>query len=211
MKRLTRNVAIHGGRLLLDALFATVRSERHGNGNFERFFNHEPAIFLVWHARLLPAAWFHRMEGLATLISRSADGEIIARLAEHWGYRVIRGSSSRGGHAGLREMVRVLRDGQSVAVTPDGPRGPKRKVKQGALEAARQTGVPILPVGAGTRRAWWFEGWDRFLVPMPFARVHFFYGAPVRVPVDARAEDLERLAHELEQALDALTEKADAA
>jgi hypothetical protein len=198
--------------MVLDALFATVRFEQHGDRAYERYMNSDQAaVFLVWHGRLLPATWFHRTKGLATLISRSGDGEIIARIAEHWGYRVIRGSSSRGGHAGLRAMVRVLREGQSVAVTPDGPRGPKRKVKQGALEAARQAGVPILPVGAGTKRAWWFEGWDRFLVPRPFARVHLFYGAPIRVPADAGTEDLERLARQLEHSLDALTEEADAA
>src|SRR5690606_8758609 len=132
----------------------------------------KPAIYLLWHGRLLPCSYYHRHHGLATLISRHRDGDYIAGVVQRWGFRTIRGSSSRGGAAALLQMERLLRDGVSLAITPDGPRGPRQKMKPGPLYAAQRAGVPVIPVTAGCSRAWWFEGWDRFMVPQPFARIH---------------------------------------
>ncbi len=141
----------------------------------------------------------------------SKDGEYIARVVQRWGYTVLRGSSSRGGSGALRSMVRVLRDGQSLAVTPDGPRGPRRKLKPGSLLAARMSGVPVLPTAAAATRAWWLGGWDRFLVPQPFARVRLVYGEPRTIPRDADDIELERIGGEIETEMNALTERAERA
>jgi lysophospholipid acyltransferase (LPLAT)-like uncharacterized protein len=123
----------------------------------------------------------------------------------------VRGSSSRGGAAALLQMVRLLREGVSLAVTPDGPRGPRQKMKTGPLVAAQRAGVPLIPVTAGTDSAWWFEGWDRFLVPRPFARIRMVYGQPMFVPAEADEAEVERLALELEGRLNGLTEQVDGA
>jgi lysophospholipid acyltransferase (LPLAT)-like uncharacterized protein len=196
---------------LLDAILGTVRFEVTGRERFAAGREQGPVIFMVWHGRLLPLTYLHRAEGLVALISRSADGEVIARVVEHWGYQVVRGSSSRGGTVALRELVRHARAGRSLAITPDGPRGPRQKMKPGALLAAQLTGAPLIPSAAGTARAWWFEGWDRFLVPKPFARIHVAYGAPVVVPRDADAAELARIGGAVEESMNGLVRAVDQA
>jgi hypothetical protein len=169
-----------------------------------------PVIFLLWHGRLLPLSWFHRTWKLVTLISPSRDGEYIAHVVGRWGYTVVRGSSSRRGGAALRELVRFVRAGRSIAVTPDGPRGPREKLKPGVLLVAQLTGCALVPVAAAADRAWWFEGWDRFLVPRPFARVRIAYGRPVRVRRDATEAELTEATSVLEDTLGELTARVEA-
>ncbi len=169
----------------------------------------DPYVVVFWHSRLLPIAFAYRGTGIATLVSRSRDGRMIAAVAERWGYRVERGSSSRGGTAGLRAVVRHLRARRRVALTPDGPRGPARVMKPGPLQAARLTGAPVVPVGVSAHPAWRARSWDRFLVPLPFARVLIRFGAPLPVPADATDEDLERLRALLEADLNELADRVD--
>lgn len=198
------------GQFLLDRLFGTARFEFEGAEHVRRLRDEgRPCIFVFWHGRLLPLAYAHRNEGVVTLISRSEDGEYIARVVERWGYLTARGSSSRGGSRALRELVRHARAGRSIAITPDGPRGPRQKFKPGAILAAQVTGLPLVPVAAGADRAWWFEGWDRFLVPKPFARIRVAYGAPVEVPADAGPGALEEYAQKLENELNRLLHEVD--
>ncbi|HWV57152.1 MAG TPA: lysophospholipid acyltransferase family protein [Longimicrobiales bacterium] len=199
-----------GGRQLLDALLATVRFEIVGELDFRRrALVGEPCIFVLWHGRLLPLTYLHRRQGIATLISPSADGEYIARVVRGWGYETARGSSSREGAAGLRQLLRWARDGRPLAITPDGPRGPARKMKPGAIIAAQRTGLPLVPVTAGTDRGWWVASWDRFLVPRPFARVRVAYGSPVCVDRRATESELEECALEVEATLNRLTDMVD--
>lgn len=198
------------GRLVLGALFRTVRFESSGEEHFRPLVEAgRPFIFVLWHGRLLPLAYRHRGEGHVGLVSRSEDGEYIARVLEGWGFGTVRGSSSRGGSAALRELVRHLRAGRTLALTPDGPRGPRQRMKLGALVAAQLANVPLVPVAAGARRAWWFEGWDRFLVPKPFARVRIAYGPPHEVPRTADPEELQERALRLEAELNRLLDEVD--
>jgi lysophospholipid acyltransferase (LPLAT)-like uncharacterized protein len=147
-----------------------------------------PFIFSLWHGQLLPLLWHHRDQGIAVLISEHRDGELVARLARSLGYRLIRGSSTRGGERALLSLVRELQDGQEVAVTPDGPRGPAFSFAPGALIAAQRSGASILPIAAHASSAWRLGSWDRFLIPKPFARVTVAYGNPAEVVApDARA------------------------
>lgn len=190
-------------------LMSTVRYETENEPEHGLRRAGSPLLGLCWHGHLLVFAYHHRHAGMATLISQSRDGEYIARVTERWGYTVVRGSSSRGGTGALRAMVRVLRTGRSLAVTPDGPRGPRRKLKPGALLAARLSGVPVIPTAAAATRAWWLGGWDRFLVPRPFARVRLVYGAPRTIPHDADDAELARIGGELEAEMNALTERAE--
>lgn len=169
-----------------------------------------PVMGVLWHGRLLPIAYYHRHQNLGTLISHHRDGDNIAGVAESWGYTTLRGSSSRGGGEAFAEMVRLLRCGTGVAITPDGPRGPRQKLKRGSIYAAQRSGAPIMPVSAAADRAWWFESWDRFLVPKPFARVHLAYGEPLYVPPEADEQELERLRELTEDRLNELTERVDA-
>ena len=180
------------GGALLSSLLATTRFEVSGAEHYANTWGAgQPVVFVLWHGRLLPCTYYHRQQRLATLISQHRDGEYIARIVGgRWGFEVVRGSSSRGGAAALRQIVRTLRRGTAMAITPDGPRGPREVMKPGALLAAQLAGVPVIPVAAGASRAWWFGGWDRFLVPKPFARIRLRYGEPLLIPRGASEEEV---------------------
>ena len=139
----------------------------------------QAAVYAVWHGQMLPVFYRHRHHGVTLLISSHADGGYLAHAAARWGYRVLRGSSTRGGLEGLWEAVRTLRAGGEIAVTPDGPRGPAFKAKRGAVLAARRARVPVVAVAARASRAWSLRSWDGFQIPKPFARIRIIYDAPL--------------------------------
>jgi hypothetical protein len=162
-----------------------------------------PVIYILWHSRILPLLYHRRGEGMALLISRHRDGGYLAALSEQWGYRVVRGSSRRGGEVGLLGLVRHLRGGGEVALTPDGPRGPAERMKPGALVAAQHAEALVIAAGARAGRAWRLRSWDRFCIPKPFARVEVTYSAPFGVaPGKAGLRDALAVA---ERALRAVT------
>ena len=135
-----------------------------------------PLVFMCWHEALLPLLWRHRRQRIAIVVSEARDGQYLADFAETIGYRLVRGSSTRGGARALLGAVRELEGGWSVAFTPDGPRGPHRELKPGVVAAAQRGGGLILPLHAATERAWRLRSWDRFMVPKPFAKVRISYG-----------------------------------
>ncbi len=130
-------------------------------------------------------------------------------MVEGWGYETVRGSTSRGGGAALRGLVKAARSGRSLAITPDGPRGPRQRLQPGVITAAQMTGLPIIPLAGGASRAWWPGSWDRFCIPKPFARVRVLYGEPRYVARDATAAELRRHAEELEAEMNAMIEEVD--
>lgn len=142
----------------------------------------EAAVHALWHEHLLPLAVLHRGEGAVALVSRHRDGEILSRVLEGLGYRTARGSSTRGGGSGLREMIRAGRDGVPLAFTPDGPRGPARTCKPGVIRAAAATGLPVVPTAAAASSGRRLASWDGFLVPAPGATVCVSRGEPIAVP-----------------------------
>ena len=199
------------GKYMLDALMATVSFRLQSAEPHKAIVSQgKGVIYTLWHGRLLPLTYFHRGQNIATLISQSSDGEYIARVVERWGYTAIRGSSSRGGSGALREMVKFARAGRSMAITPDGPRGPKQKLKPGVLLLAQLTGEPIIPMSASATRAWWVDArWDLFLVPKPFAKVYVRYAEPVYVPRNADESELNAIAANVEATLVRLTNETD--
>jgi lysophospholipid acyltransferase (LPLAT)-like uncharacterized protein len=202
-------IAAMGG-FLLDRLMATTRIRTEGDEHFRQFWDAgKPTVFVLWHGRLLPPTYHHRKQGVVTLISQHRDGEYITRVVDRWGYIAVRGSSSRGGMQALRELLRHLRSGRSLAITPDGPRGPREKLKLGPLLAAQRAGAPVIPTASAADRAWFFGGWDRFLIPKPFARLQIVYGEPVWIPRDIDEAGLQALAGEIERRMAALTRRAE--
>jgi lysophospholipid acyltransferase (LPLAT)-like uncharacterized protein len=158
---------------------------------------------VFWHGEILPIAWGHRGSGIAPLISTHADGEIIARIVEGLGYRTVRGSTSRGGARAVLEMTRLVADGITIAVTPDGPRGPRHEFAPGALVVAQRSGRPLMAVRASADRAWRLRSWDRHLVPKPFATVTYRYSEPRLIPAES-AREAEALAPEMARLLQAM-------
>lgn len=206
----TRAITGLGGGLLT-ALMNTTRFEVRGQQSYDEWWGAKrPAVYVLWHGRLLPCAYYHRNLGLATLISQHRDGDYIAGVVEGWwGFHAIRGSSSRGGTSALRQIVRTLKGGTAVTITPDGPRGPRQKMKSGPLLAAQMARVPLIPVTAGTDQGWWVGGWDRFLIPKPFSRIRMAFGEPMFVAPTADAAALDLATQELEERLNALTASVD--
>jgi len=198
---------------LLTSLLRTTRLELIAGHEWERdiLLARVPAVYVLWHGRLLPCSYFYRGLGFGTLISRNRDGDYVTRMIEGWGYRVIRGSSSRGAAGAQLAIVRALAEGTPVALTPDGPRGPRQKMKLGPLRAAQKAGVPIVPVAAGATSAWYFGRWDRFMVPKPFTWIPVAIGPPVTLPPDASATELGEIAVTIERDLDELTRIVDEA
>jgi lysophospholipid acyltransferase (LPLAT)-like uncharacterized protein len=166
----------------------------------------EPFLFVLWHEALLPLLWRHRKQGIAIVVSDARDGEYLANFAESLGYRLVRGSSTRGAARALLGAVRELEAGHPVAFTPDGPRGPRRELKQGVVAAAQRAGVRILPIHADADRAWRFNSWDRFMLPKPFARVRVVYGESF--PVGAGDGGLSRGLEETRVAMESVVERA---
>jgi lysophospholipid acyltransferase (LPLAT)-like uncharacterized protein len=192
---------------LIRMLRATVRLRYHGAGRVRAWeAAGEHFILAFWHRHLLLMPYGYRGRRISVLISQSRDGELIARTVARFGIDAARGSSSRGGLAGMRSLLRRAEEGWDLAFTPDGPRGPASAVQPGVVLAAAATGLPIQPVAVAASRARRLHSWDRFLVPLPFAAVHFVYGEPLAV---ARRGDLSAAARELEVRLIAAEAEAE--
>jgi lysophospholipid acyltransferase (LPLAT)-like uncharacterized protein len=164
-------------------------------------------ILCLWHNECFSLIHTKRHLPLMTVASRSRDGEYITGVLEHLGFTVVRGSSSRGGAGALLACVHMMKKyGLSPAITLDGPRGPRHKVKDGVLFMAHQTQAPLVPVRAFAQPCFRFKSWDRFELPLPFARLRLVYGDPYNIERDTLDErtlaeeraKLERLMRELE-------------
>lgn len=159
---------------------------------------------MLWHETLLPLLWHHRDAKAVIVVSQARDGQYLADFAESIGYRLVRGSSSRGAVGALLAAVRELEGRHIVALTPDGPRGPRRDLKSGVLAAAQRAGVPVIPVYAEARSAWRLDSWDRFVIPKPFAKIRVAYGRPLHIApgeaaLTAAAEQARRSMDEVER------------
>jgi len=168
-------------------------------------------IFCFWHRCTLPAGWYFRKFRCSILISRSFDGELIARTLGLLGYNSVRGSSSRGGAAGLMALRDVLAAGEPVVFTADGPRGPIYQTKVGPVKLAAMTGEAIGSFYLLPEHAWAMRSWDRFLVPLPFSRVVVSWARAVLPPAaDADGATLEAKRMELNDALERARMRAEA-
>ena len=167
-----------------------------------------PILFALWHGRMYLSIQQHRRQGIVTMASQSKDGEVIAEWLARNGYVVVRGSTTRGGGPGLREMVRHVRSGRHAALTVDGPKGPAHVVQLGIVQLARLTEGWILPITSASSRPRYLESWDRYLLPLPFSRNVVAYGEPFAIAAAVPDEEAER---RIAAALDAVTGEADLA
>jgi lysophospholipid acyltransferase (LPLAT)-like uncharacterized protein len=175
------------------------------------------AVLALWHDRLVLGSYFvsrhliRRGYPVTALVSPSRDGELAARTSMRLGARVVRGSSSRGAREGVRRLLREAAAGRGLVVIPDGPKGPRRVAKPGAVTVARLARAPVVAIGWAADRSWRLGSWDRLEIPKPFARVAVAVGAPIAVPREAGDEALARQTAALEAAFAALEEQATAA
>jgi lysophospholipid acyltransferase (LPLAT)-like uncharacterized protein len=165
-------------------------------------------IYAFWHSHLLMATWSFRNRGVYAVVSRSQDGEYLARLIAGWGYKLIRGSSSRGWITVYRQALQVLRQGEIVGITPDGPRGPAQAVNPGTVRLAMASGAEIIPVGVGYTDRKRLGSWDRFSVPRPFSRIVILFGRPYTLDPDLDDAGIRLAEQELERKLNAIVAMA---
>jgi lysophospholipid acyltransferase (LPLAT)-like uncharacterized protein len=151
-------------------------------------------IFAFWHSNLLPLTFIFRNCHVNAIVSRSRDGILAAYVAEKWGHAIISGSSHRGGSVALRQSLKVLKENGTVAITPDGPRGPKEIVKAGASQLAVMSGAPVIVLSVHPDRAWRLKSWDRFMIPKPFSKVTVHVSEPLHaktiISVNDRVEEV---------------------
>jgi hypothetical protein len=177
---------------------------------FGRWARGERVIVVFWHSRLLMMPIAAHGHPVCIMNSEHRDGEIATRAAARWGIRSVRGSATRGGVKGFLQLVRAYRDGWSLAVVPDGPRGPAGVAKPGVVHLAKATKAPIVPVSYAASRCRQLRSWDRLIIPLPFSRVVLVIGDALAIPETADGEELERQRMLLEGRLHELGRAAEA-
>ncbi len=191
-------------------LFLTVRREmiviHPGTSPYEDSKD-EKFLYCIWHDNILGPSFCGRSVKMAALTSLHGDGAIVATLLECVGITPIRGSSSRGGAAAVRGMMQAARD-MDITIATDGPRGPRRQVKEGIVYLASQTGRPIVPVAISASRAWHVRGrWTDLLVPKPFSKVWLLAGALIFVPSGLSRDEMTAYRDKVQQGMDDLNVK----
>jgi lysophospholipid acyltransferase (LPLAT)-like uncharacterized protein len=147
---------------------------------------------------------------IVAMISKHRDGALISRTVGYFGAISARGSTTRGGSAALKEMISAAREGRTLAITPDGPRGPRRVAQMGVVQAAQATGMPVIPAAFVAEWKKTLRSWDRFEVPLFFSRGIFAYGEPIMVPRKLSKEEMDEKRVEIENGLNGLIEETEA-
>lgn len=212
-KRIGKNESIRGALCWLVSLYIRLV---HATGRWQVVRGEIPAAFwdqnrpfilAFWHGRLLmmPKSW-RAGKPIHMLISQHRDGQLIARTVAHFGIRTAEGSSTRGGSGALRTMLKALKAGEYVGITPDGPKGPRMRASEGVVAVARMSGCPVIPATYSASPRKTLRSWDRFLVPRPFGTGVFVWGEPIEIGKD---DDPEEARRKVEAAMNALADEAD--
>ena len=171
----------------------------------EFMHGHKNAIFAFWHGRMMLLPAINPPRKMFVLISKHRDGQLISQVIARFGQKTIEGSSSKGGAEAVRQIVRLLKSGDNISITPDGPRGPNQQVAMGMLTIAKLSGKPIIPVTFYAKKHKCLKSWDRFMVAKPCGRIKFCIGAPIiinnadeeaRVKIEQAMNNLQKHAEE---------------
>lgn len=150
-------------------------------------------VVAFWHETMLLPWYLHGKKKSAALTSKSKDGDLLVKQLKHWDYEVVRGSSSKGGDVALGIMIDYARNKYSIAVTPDGPRGPVHKFKAGAVITAKKSGIPVVLLGVGFKNKKLLKSWDKFQVPLFFSKVNAVYSEPIYIDKDLSYEETSKV------------------
>ncbi|MEI8281764.1 MAG: lysophospholipid acyltransferase family protein [Armatimonadota bacterium] len=161
-------------------------------------------IFCGWHGKSLIFASYFRKKGYWVIISNSNDGDIQNEVFTRLGFRTIRGSTGRGGVRAALQGVKALKAGGTMAITPDGPRGPSGVVQGGVMLMAQKSGAALVPVGLSAKRAVYIKSWDRYMFPLPFSKARMVFGEPLTIPEGATEEQVEEVRLKLESEINRL-------
>ena len=164
----------------------------------------QPFIICAWHHDIYFSSWLLKDFELTALISSSKDGEYINQILSGFGFRAVRGSSTRGGIGAMKQLVRCLKDGNAVAITPDGPQGPIHKIQEGIVALAKMTGVPIIPWRYEANSCWKLNSWDSHKIPKPTTKIRSVFGQPLYVPKSASSSEFGKYCQQLEMLMNDL-------
>jgi lysophospholipid acyltransferase (LPLAT)-like uncharacterized protein len=196
--------------LLIRLLGLTIRFSIRGTENIEKAVaaagNY---IFAFWHGRLFILTYVHRNEDVNVLVSTHQDGEYITQMITGLGLGTVRGSSTRGGARAVLGLLRAGEEKHVLAISPDGPRGPREQCQAGIAYVAKKTGLPVVPIGVSHKPSLVLSSWDRFMIPLPFARCVVVYGEPAIYDQAMTEESVEEARLDLENRIKAVTAEAD--
>jgi lysophospholipid acyltransferase (LPLAT)-like uncharacterized protein len=165
-------------------------------------------ILAFWHGTMLLPWYLHGNPKCAALISKSKDGDLLAKILKHWNYNVVRGSSSTGGDIALAIMIDFAKNDYSVTITPDGPRGPVNKFKAGAVITAKKSEVPLILAGVGYQKKKVLSNWDKFEVPYFFSKAKIVYSEPIFIEANLSYEETSNIISNCENKLNELQREA---
>ncbi len=199
------------GSIVIRFLFSTMRIKEIPDGYYENLERRgKYAIYAFWHAHMLLPAYVGKNRNVKVLISQHRDGEYIAQIVQRLGYGVARGSTTRGGAKALLRMIKKIKEESiSLAITPDGPKGPRFVAQSGAILLGQKTQYPIIPVMIYLEKYWELPSWDRFCIPKPFSKARIFYGNHILVPSKLEKQEMEEYRVSLENELLRLENEAE--
>lgn len=188
---------------IINLIIKTIRIEYLNKSALEK----ENSVVLFWHGKML-AGWYSlRGEKVFGVVSQSKDGEILSRLLLKWGYQLIRGSSSKSSKEVMVNMEKLLEEGNYIALTPDGPRGPSQNMKIGGLIAAMRTHKPVVLVAILYKEKFIFKSWDKFELPKPFSKAIVMFSDPIYIRQGLTNDEYEQERQELEKRLNLMHEE----
>lgn len=193
-------VAAYGFLRMLGATWRIRTSNPHNSPTPDSNRN-QGIIFVFWHNKILAHTYHYRHCAITAMVSKSRDGEYIARTAGLLGHDSVRGSTSRNSRSALTAALKVLRAGRNIAVTPDGPQGPRYVLQAGVIELARITQSPIVPMSYTASPKIVFKSWDQFILPLAWAKIEIRFGAAIRVPAQLSDLEFEDQRRKVEKAL----------
>ena len=161
-------------------------------------------VLAFWHGSMLVSWYIHRRRDLVALISKSKDGDLLSNLLKFWDYTVVRGSSTEGGEIALGILIDYAKNNKSIVITPDGPKGPRHRLKAGAVIAAKKGAVPLILMGVGFKRKKYLNSWDKFEIPGLFSAANIVYSDPIYIDKDLSYEETSEVIKKSEDILNNL-------
>lgn len=195
---------------LINLLIKTLRVKKINSGHFDAVSSNEQCVVAFWHGKMFLGWYLQKNKNFSALVSLSKDGDLLASLLSKWEFKVARGSSHIGGKEALEIMINQVREGSSIAITPDGSKGPARKMKAGAVVIAKKCRLKLFAVGIGYMNRITLRSWDSFEIPLPFSKAVAVYSDPFEIESGLTYEETSKKIIEFETLLNDLTEKAEA-
>jgi lysophospholipid acyltransferase (LPLAT)-like uncharacterized protein len=201
------NIFLHS---VINVLCKSVKIKRSNYSSIEKLLNdNQNFVLAFWHGTMLMPWYIHRNQKFSALISLSKDGGLLANSLTKWGYNVARGSSHKGGKEALETLLENSKNNFSIAITPDGPTGPPRKMKAGAVITAQRSGIPLVLCGIANEKKYVFNSWDKFEVPKFFSKVSIKYSEPIYIDSELSREETSKIIEKCNVQLNQLQEDAE--